>query len=126
MRDVVDRRLMTARPGMPGQRSAVRLTAMLDELAAQLGLRIKRTKNGLLVCRDGVPVETWREDYPYDRLLGRKRSEEAKRGPPLELLKLPRPVQPAGGPPVIVFRGRAPPREDGTHKRVARDLSHPA
>src|SRR5260370_42357970 len=97
MRDVVDRRLMTARPGMPGKRPAVRLTAMLDELAAQLGLRIKRTKNGLLVCRDGVPVETWREDYPYDRLLSRKRYEHAKRGLQIELLKLQRSIKATGG-----------------------------
>src|SRR5260370_22184599 len=103
MRDVVDRRLMTARPGMPGQRSAVRLTAMLDELAAQLGLRIKRTKNGLLVCRDGVPVETWRGGYPYDRPLSRKRHEEGKSGLQIQVLKMRRSVKAPGGRLVNLF-----------------------
>ena len=53
MTTLTDGPLMTAGTGVPGRPSRVRLTAMLDELAAQLGLHIKQSKGGPLVHRDG-------------------------------------------------------------------------
>jgi len=108
---------------MCDKQATARLTGMLDELAAQLGLQIRRTKNGPLVCRNGVPVETWREDYPYDRLLSRKRYERAKRGLQIELLKLQRSVKATGGRLVIVFEGRDAAGKGGTIKRFTENLN---
>jgi polyphosphate kinase len=108
---------------MSDKQPAAPLTGMLDELAAQLGLCIKRTKNGPLVCRNGVPVETWREDYPYDRLLSRKRYEQAKRGLQIELVKLQRSIKATGGRLVIVFEGRDAAGKGGTIKRFTENLN---
>ena len=108
---------------MPDKRSHARLTSTLDELAAQLGLRIKRTKNGPVVCRNGIPVETWREDYPYGELLSRKRYDKAKRGLQIELLKLQRSIKASGGRLVIVFEGRDAAGKGGTIKRFTENLN---
>jgi polyphosphate kinase 2 len=108
---------------MPDKHSHARLTSTLDELAAQLGLRIKRTKNGPVVCRNGIPVETWREDYPYGELLSRKRYDKAKRGLQIELLKLQRSIKASGGRLVIVFEGRDAAGKGGTIKRFTENLN---
>jgi polyphosphate kinase 2 len=108
---------------MPDKHSHARLTSTLDDLAAQLGLRIKRTKNGPVVCRNGIAVETWREDYPYGELLSRKRYDKAKRGLQIELLKLQRSIKASGGRLVIVFEGRDAAGKGGTIKRFTENLN---
>ncbi len=108
---------------MSDDQSRADLTVMLDELAAQLGLELRRTKNGPLVCRAGVPVETWREDYPYDRLLSRKQYEKTKRSLQIELLKLQQSVKATGGRLVIVFEGRDAAGKGGTIKRFTENLN---
>ncbi len=108
---------------MPDKQSHARLTGTLDELAAQLGLRIKRTKNGPEVCRNGIPVETWREDYPYGELLSRKRYDKAKRALQIELLKLQHSIKASGGRLVIVFEGRDAAGKGGTIKRFTENLN---
>ena len=42
----------------------------------------------VLVTRDGNPVDTWRESYPYHERLGREEYERDKRLLQIELLKL--------------------------------------
>ncbi len=97
---------------------------MLDSLARQLGLRIRQGKNGpVLVSMSGEPVETWREDYPYDELLGRKRYQKAKRGLQIELLKLQRSIKATGGRLVIVFEGRDAAGKGGTIRRFTENLN---
>jgi polyphosphate kinase len=108
---------------MPDKHAHARLSGMLDELAGQLGLRIRRTKNGPVVCRNGFPVETWREDYPYGELLSRKRYDKAKRGLQIELLKLQRSIKATGGRLVIVFEGRDAAGKGGTIKRFTENLN---
>ena len=108
---------------MPDKRSHAQLTGTLDELAAQLGLRIKRTKDGAALCRNGIPVETWREDYPYGELLSRRRYDKAKRGLQIELLKLQRSIKASGGRLVIVFEGRDAAGKGGTIKRFTENLN---
>ena len=68
------------------------ICALLDRLAAELGLRIERRKNGrgVLVDADGRRVEAWRENYPYAERLRRQAYEPAKRLTQLQLLKLQR------------------------------------
>ena len=43
----------------------------------------------LLIDPGGDPVETWREDYPYDERLDRDVYEEQKYQLQIELLKFP-------------------------------------
>jgi polyphosphate kinase len=108
---------------MSDKHAQARLTGTLDELAAQLGLRIKRTKTGPVVCRDGIPVETWREDYPYGELLSRKRYDRAMRGLQIELLKLQRSIKATGARLVVVFEGRDAAGKGGTIKRFTENLN---
>jgi polyphosphate kinase len=98
---------------------------ILDGLAAQLGLRIQQGKGHrpVLTSPDGTPVQTWREDYPYNVRLGRKRYEAAKRGLQIELLKLQRHIKTTGGRLVIVFEGRDAAGKGGTIKRFTENLN---
>jgi polyphosphate kinase len=97
---------------------------VLDSLAAQLGLRIKRAKGRpYLARRDGSRVDTWREDYPYETRMSRKEYEEMKRGLQIELLKLQRSIKTGGRRLVIVFEGRDAAGKGGTIKRFTENLN---
>jgi polyphosphate kinase len=97
---------------------------ILDGLAVQLGLRIQHGKGRPTLTRpDGSAVQTWREDYPYNMRLGRKRYEEAKRGLQIELLKLQRHIKTTGGRLIIVFEGRDAAGKGGTIKRFTENLN---
>ena len=97
---------------------------ILDDLAAQLGLRITHTKGRpVLTGPDGTPAQTWREDYPYSQRLGRGRYEKEKRGLQIELLKLQRHIKATGGRLVIVFEGRDAAGKGGTIKRFTENLN---
>jgi polyphosphate kinase len=97
---------------------------MLDDLAAQLGLRIKQGKTRpVLVRRDGKIAETWREDYPYSHRLRRKKYEKLKRGLQIELLKMQHSIKATGGRLVIVFEGRDAAGKGGTIKRFTENLN---
>jgi polyphosphate kinase 2 len=105
------------RPGKP-------VSELLDDLAAQLGMRIEQRKHRpVLVGADGQPVETWREDFPYRQRLGRKRYEQAKRGLQIELLKLQRSIKATGGRLVIVFEGRDAAGKGSTIRRFTENLN---
>ena len=54
----------------------------------------------------GNPVETWREDYPYDERLDRDLYEEEKYQLQIELLKFQYWAQDTGTKHVILFEGR--------------------
>ena len=97
---------------------------LLDELAGQLGLRLKRSRSRLqLVRSDGSPVDTWREDYPYSERLGRRSYEEQKRALQIELLKMQRWVKDSGERLMIVFEGRDAAGKGGTIKRFTENLN---
>jgi polyphosphate kinase 2 len=68
-------------------------------------------------------VQTWREDYPYGRRLGRGQYEKAKRKLQIELLKMQRSVKANGGRLVIVFEGRDAAGKGGTIKRFTENLN---
>jgi polyphosphate kinase 2 len=122
---------VTALAGQPGTDEAIpggpadgQVAVLLDDLAARLGFRIKQGKNGpVLVERDGKKAETWRQDYPYDERLKRKRYEREKRGLQIELLKLQHHVKATGGRLVIVFEGRDAAGKGGTIKRFTENLN---
>ena len=110
---------------MPDKHSHARIGVLLDDLARQLGLRIRQGGKGrpALVRPNGSTVATWREDYPYGQRLGRKQYEKAKRGLQVELLKLQRSIKATGGRLIIVFEGRDAAGKGGTIRRFTENLN---
>ena len=119
--------LSAGRPGAVSvaiSRPSARTADLLDDLAAQLGYRIRQGKNGpVLVQRDGKLAETWRQGYPYEERLARKRYEKEKRSLQVELLKLQRHIKDTGGKLVIVFEGRDAAGKGGTIRRFTENLN---
>ncbi len=113
-----------AAPAVPGKRDDMRVGGLLDDLAAQLGLRIRPGKNGAdLVQHDGKVAETWRQDFPYDERLSRKKYDREKSRLQIELLKLQRHIKTVGGRLVIVFEGRDAAGKGGTIRRFTENLN---
>jgi polyphosphate kinase len=113
-----------ADPALPGKRDDMRIGELLDDLAAQLGLRIRQDKNGpVLVQRDGTVAETWRQGFPYDERLSRKKYDKEKSRLQIELLKLQRHIKAADERLVIVFEGRDAAGKGGTIKRFTENLN---
>ena len=77
----------------------------------------------ILLDGDGVPVDTWRENYPYDERMRREDYEEQKRLLQIELLKLQKWSQAHGHRHVIVFEGRDAAGKGGTIKRFMEHLN---
>ena len=71
----------------------------------------------ILLDVNGVPVDTWRENFPYDERMGRDEYEEQKRLLQIELLKLQKWSQAHGYRHIIVFKGRDAAGKGGTIKR---------
>src|SRR3954451_2381593 len=77
----------------------------------------------VLRFRDGRPVDTWREGYPYDERLSREIYEREKRLLQIELLKLQNWVKATGEKIVIAFEGRDAAGKGGTIKRFMEHLN---
>jgi polyphosphate kinase 2 len=109
---------------VPAKKSGGDIAEVLDDLAAQLGFRIRQGKKGpVLVGKNGKVAETWREDFPYAERMDRKKYEKLKRSLQIELLKLQRSVKNSGGRLVIVFEGRDAAGKGGTIKRFTENLN---
>ena len=119
--------LVSREPGhlaMQANRADPRTAELLADLAAQLGFRIRQSKNGpVLVQRDGKLAETWRQDYPYGQRLSQRKYERQKRGLQIELLKMQRHIKAAGSRLVIVFEGRDAAGKGGTIRRFTENLN---
>ena len=76
-----------------------------------------------LIDPGGDPVETWREDYPYDDRMEREVYEQEKYALQIELLKLQYWVQDTGSRIVILFEGRDAAGKGGTIKRFMEHLN---
>jgi polyphosphate kinase 2 len=77
----------------------------------------------ILITPDGKAVETWREDYPYDRLMKRNDYEVEKYLLQIELLKFQYWAQDNGRRHVVVFEGRDAAGKGGTIKRFMEHLN---
>ena len=76
-----------------------------------------------LLRADGSPVDTWREDYPYDERLPRAEYEAEKRLLQIELLKLQRWLKSSGERIVVLCEGRDAAGKGGTIKRFMEHLN---
>jgi len=77
----------------------------------------------VLLNADGSPVDTWREDYPYDVRLPRADYDHDKRLLQIELLKLQNWCKRTGERMVILFEGRDAAGKGGTIKRFMEHLN---
>ncbi|GAA1602172.1 polyphosphate kinase 2 [Actinoplanes couchii] len=76
-----------------------------------------------LLNADGLPVDTWREDYPYDERLSRAEYDHDKRLLQIELLKLQNWCKDTGERLLILFEGRDAAGKGGTIKRFMEHLN---
>ncbi|WP_434741316.1 polyphosphate kinase 2 [Micromonospora sp. SH-82] len=77
----------------------------------------------VLLRPDGSPVDTWREDYPYDHRMERDEYDRDKRLLQIELLKLQEWIKESGERLVILFEGRDAAGKGGTIKRFMEHLN---
>jgi polyphosphate kinase 2 len=77
----------------------------------------------VLLNADGSPVDTWREDYPYDERMDRTQYDREKRLLQIELLKLQNWCKATGERMVILFEGRDAAGKGGTIKRFMEHLN---
>jgi polyphosphate kinase 2 len=97
----------------------------LDHLLRD-GYTVRHDEHGSdpdLIDPGGDPVETWREDYPYDERMDRDVYEEEKYALQIELLKLQYWLQDTGSRVVILFEGRDAAGKGGTIKRFMEHLN---
>jgi polyphosphate kinase len=95
------------------------------DLAILAGLRVVDNDDDdpVLLWPDGRPVDTWREDYPYDARMTREYYDHHKRLLQIELVKLQNWVKDTGQKIVIVFEGRDAAGKGGTIKRFTEHLN---
>ncbi|MER7589380.1 polyphosphate kinase 2 [Micromonospora sp. NPDC127501] len=97
-------------------------SALLD-LTADYRVADGHDDDPVLLRPDGTPVETWREDYPYDERLDREEYDRDKRLLQIELLKLQDWIKESGERLVILFEGRDAAGKGGTIKRFMEHLN---
>ena len=95
------------------------------DLAILAGLRVEDNDDDdpVLVWPNGTPVDTWREDYPYDERMTREYYDLHKRLLQIELVKLQNWVKDTGQKIVIIFEGRDAAGKGGTIKRFTEHLN---
>ena len=96
-----------------------------SDLAVLAGLTVEDNEDDdpILIWPDGTPVDTWREDYPYNERLHRDVYEREKRLLQIELVKLQNWVKETGQKIVIVFEGRDAAGKGGTIKRFTEHMN---
>jgi polyphosphate kinase 2 len=77
----------------------------------------------VLLARDGTPIDTWREGYPYQERMSREHYEREKRLLQIELLKLQKWIKASGQQLVVLFEGRDAAGKGGTIKRFMEHLN---
>ncbi len=105
-----------------GVPSRDRLAAILGDLA-EYEVMDDDDDDPVLLHRDGSPVDTWRESYPYDERMSREDYDREKRLLQIELLKLQKWIRATGERLLIVFEGRDAAGKGGTIKRFMEHLN---
>ncbi len=98
---------------------------VLRRLAGALGLEVASRASGgtMLAGPGGNDIEPWREEYPYDTRMGRKRYEATKLSLQIELLKMQRWVKASGRRLLIVFEGRDAAGKGGAIRQFTEHLN---
>jgi len=100
-------------------------TMSAEEIAAR-GFTVEGTfdqiDDPILLGPDGLPVNTWRESYPYTERMSRSEYEALKRDLQVELLKAQDWIRSTGHKLVLVFEGRDAAGKGGTIKRFLEHL----
>jgi polyphosphate kinase len=96
-----------------------------EDLALLAGLKVVDDEDDdpMLLWADGTPVDTWRQDYPYDERMTRDYYELHKRLLQIELVKLQNWVKDTGQRIVLIFEGRDAAGKGGTIKRFTEHLN---
>ncbi|WFE52307.1 MULTISPECIES: polyphosphate kinase 2 [unclassified Micromonospora] len=97
-------------------------SALLD-LTADYRVADGHDDDPVLLRPDGTPVDTWREDYPYDERMDRDEYDRDKRLLQIELLKLQDWIKESGERLLIIFEGRDAAGKGGTIKRFMEHLN---
>ena len=77
----------------------------------------------VLIQPNGEPVQTWRENYPYQERMSRDEYEHIKRALQIELLKWQNWTKDTGQRHIILFEGRDAAGKGGTIKRFNEHLN---
>ena len=77
----------------------------------------------ILLGPDGLAVDTWRENYPYQERMPREEYEEVKYLLQVELLKFQTWASDSGTKHVLLFEGRDAAGKGGTIKRFMEHLN---
>ena len=95
------------------------------DLAATEGYIVDDTDEDdpVLLAPDGTPIDTWRENYPYQNRLTRDEYEHTKRALQIELLKWQNWTKDTGQRHIILFEGRDAAGKGGTIKRFNEHLN---
>ena len=107
------------------------LIAWLRELSPdefiERGLSVRGTfdevDDPVLIGPDGVPMATWRDNYPYEQRMSRADYDRTKRLLQIELLKAQTWIKDVGRRLVVVFEGRDAAGKGGTIKRFTEHLN---
>ncbi|MEV5365156.1 polyphosphate kinase 2 [Streptomyces cellulosae] len=94
-----------------------------ENLLQGLEVDARRPERPVLLDADGTPIETWRENHPYDRKIRRSEYERTKRVLQIELLKMQRWVKDTGQRMVVVCEGRDAAGKGGTIQRFMERLN---
>ncbi|MCX4444989.1 polyphosphate kinase 2 [Streptomyces sp. NPDC087866] len=93
------------------------------ELLRGLSVDARRPERPVLLDGAGEDIQTWRDNYPYDRRMRRKEYERTKRVLQIELLKLQRWAQESGARIAVLFEGRDAAGKGGTIQRFSERLN---
>ncbi|MDT0403483.1 MULTISPECIES: polyphosphate kinase 2 [Streptomyces] len=94
-----------------------------DGLLDGLEVDDRRPERPVLLDADGTPIETWRENHPYDRRIRRGEYDRTKRILQIELLKMQRWVKDTGQRIVVLCEGRDAAGKGGTIQRFMERLN---
>ncbi|MGA4847209.1 polyphosphate kinase 2 [Streptomyces sp. G5(2025)] len=94
-----------------------------ENLLDGLSVDESRPERPVLLDEQGLPLRTWRENYPYSQKLQRKEYERRKRVLQIELLKLQKSVRDQGLRIVVLCEGRDAAGKGGTIKRFTERLN---
>ncbi|MFD7769622.1 polyphosphate kinase 2 [Streptomyces sp. NPDC059787] len=108
---------------MPDGRTEAGAGGNGDDLLYGLEVDDRRPERPVLLDADGTPIETWRENHPYDRRIKRAEYDRTKRILQIELLKMQRWVKDTGQRIVVLCEGRDAAGKGGTIQRFMERLN---